>query len=149
LPGAILADRPARSGVLELAHLERALGVHYQSLGRLEDAEPLLRRAAGTLEAALGPDSPDVAAAAHQLGMLMASGGAVEEAEALYRQALAIRRRVLGERHPAVAATLHNLAVLCESSGRPEEAHELWLEAGASFHTDHGGTADNDDGRAR
>ncbi|MEW6471475.1 MAG: tetratricopeptide repeat protein [Actinomycetota bacterium] len=141
----IFGERPTRSGVLEVAHLERALGVHYQKIGRLDEAEPLLRRAVDAMEAALGPESADVAAASHQLAVLMASNGQVAEAEGWYRRALAIRRRVLGDGHPAVAATLHNLAVLCESLGRSEEAHQLWAEAGASFTRNTGGATKHDD----
>jgi hypothetical protein len=59
-------------------------------------------------EALLGPDHPEVALTANNLGVLLKARGDDDEARALYRRALAIFERVLGPGHPHTVTCREN-----------------------------------------
>ena len=92
---------------------------------RLEEAEPLMRRALEIDEAALGKWHPIVAVLLNNLAMLLKDTNRLEEAESLARRALEIDEVALGERHPTVAVDLNNLALLLKDTNRLEEAESL------------------------
>ena len=106
-----------------------ALGSLLAAQGRYEEAEPLLRLALDSFEAAAGPESFDVACVAERLGSLLAATGRPDEAMALYRKALMIKERMFGNSHSALTTTMHNLAVVCEGNGHVDEARALWARA--------------------
>jgi tetratricopeptide (TPR) repeat protein len=62
-------------------------------LGRHEDAEPHYREALAARAAALGPDDPEVASTAHNLGACLGNLGQHAEALAFHKQALHGRER--------------------------------------------------------
>ena len=97
-----------------------------KALGRLDEAEALLRHALPILERELGPDHPEVAGAWNNLGGTLAD---LDEATAAYECALAAKERTLGPAHPALAITLNNLGVNARRRGRAEEAEAYYRRA--------------------
>ena len=81
-------------------------------LGRVTEAEPLLRRALAIQEAALGPDHPNTAYSLSNLALVLRDLGRVAEAEPLLIRALAIRERTLGPDHPFTRSVRKDLAEL-------------------------------------
>jgi tetratricopeptide (TPR) repeat protein len=77
-----------------------------------EDAFESFGEALATFERALGPDHPDVASAALNVGSAAFSRGAVDDARAAFERALEIQRRTYGPAHPALARSLNNLAAV-------------------------------------
>jgi tetratricopeptide (TPR) repeat protein len=71
-----------------------------QAQGRLDEAEPLYRRALAIKEKLLGNDHPDTALTLHNLAVLCADLGRPGEAESLYCRALTTFTAVLGPDHP-------------------------------------------------
>ena len=59
------------------------IGVLLLDMGKLEDAEPLLRRALEGREATLGKSHPDTLTSINNLGTLLQAMGKLEDAEAL------------------------------------------------------------------
>ena len=96
---------------------------------RLEEAEPLLRRALEIDEGAYGERHPTVAILLNNLAMLLRDTNRHEEAESLLRRALEIDAVAYGERHPTVAVDLNNLALLLNDTDRLEEAEPLLRRA--------------------
>ncbi|HYH46558.1 MAG TPA: serine/threonine-protein kinase, partial [Thermoanaerobaculia bacterium] len=94
------------------ADLLDALGVSYRSLGRSEEAAPLLRQALALRQQELGSEHVLVAESLHNLANVERSLGRPGEAERLIRQALAIQRRALPRGHKDLARGLNNLASL-------------------------------------
>lgn len=98
----------------------------YRAQGQYAQAEPLLRRALGIFEKALGPNYPDVALSLNNLALLYHAQGQYAQAEALFRRALAILETALGpDPHPDVATSLKNLAALYRAMKRDDEAEPL------------------------
>ena len=121
-----------------------------QATNRLEEAEPLMRRALTIDEKSLGPERPEVAkCAAHSpstrrasgtehpevaidlknLAVLLQGTNRMAEAEPLMRRALAIDEKSLGPEHPEVARNLNNLAQLLKATNRLAEAEPLMHRA--------------------
>ena len=71
-------------GAGTLASIEHLAGC-LRAQGRLEEAEPLCRRALGGSEKKLGPEHPDTSASINNLAVLLMSQGRLEEAEPLYQ----------------------------------------------------------------
>ncbi|RFP55500.1 MAG: tetratricopeptide repeat protein, partial [Limnothrix sp. CACIAM 69d] len=80
----------------DLATSLNNLAYLYESQGRYEAAEPLLRRSLEIRERVLGADHPATATSLNNLAELYRSQGRYEAAEPLYRRALEIREQVLG-----------------------------------------------------
>ena len=96
---------------------------------RIEEAEPLMRRALEIDEAVLGEQHPNVAIHLNNLAQVLKGTNRIEEAEPLMRRALEIDVAVLGEQHPTVAIHLNNLASLLGDTNRIEEAEPLMRRA--------------------
>ena len=97
-----------------------------KGLGRVDEAEALLRHALPILERELGPDHPEVAGAWNNLAGTL---GDLEEAATAYHRALAAKERTLGPEHPALAITLNNLGVNARRRDRPAEAEAYYRRA--------------------
>lgn len=83
--------------------------------GRLHEAELAARRLVDLLDAAVGRNHPDHAAALSNLALLLQKQGDLDAAEPLLRQVAAVRSTTLGANHPDHATALNNLALLlCE-----------------------------------
>ena len=100
-----------------------------QETNRIEDAEPLMRRALEIDEAALGKRHPTVAICLNNLAILLQDTHRIEEAEPLMRRALDIDEAAFDEQHPTVAIDLNNLATLLQDTNRLEEAEPLMRRA--------------------
>jgi tetratricopeptide (TPR) repeat protein len=131
------AREAAREGIGRLQEsgspMEGALvsmrGAAEVALGFLKEAETSFRWALETLEKALGPNHPDVAASLSNLAGLYDAQGRYAEAEPLLRRALGVWEKTLGPDHPHMAISLHNLAALYLRQGRYAEAEPLLRRA--------------------
>ena len=96
---------------------------------RLEEAEPLMRRALEIGEAAFGKHHRTIAPLLNSLAMLLLDTSRAEEAESLMRRALEIEEAAFGKQHSAVAVCLGNLAILLRNTDRIREAEPLMRRA--------------------
>jgi len=123
------------------ARLMNNLGQLLDAKARLDEAEPLMRRALAIDEKSLGPEHPNVATDLNNLAQLLQATNRLDEAEPLMQRALAIDENSLGPEHPQVAVTLSNLAVLLKATNRLVEAEPLTRRALAisekSFGSEH------------
>ena len=85
------------------------------------------------LEAALGPEHPEVAAVWHNLGGIRHASGDLATAERFARHGLTIRLAALGDDDLAVAADRAALAPIVDGLGRHDEADTLIRQALAVF----------------
>lgn len=85
--------------------------------GKLDEAEPLYRKAVEIGESVLGPDHPDLATWLNNLATLVRDRGDLDAAEPLQRRALSIGEKVLGPAHPDLGAQIINLASLLAARG--------------------------------
>ena len=90
---------------------------------------PLFERAFESQERFLGPDHPEVAAAATNLANVLSHTGENELARPLYERALSIWEKSLGADHPKVATGLVNLARLYLRTGDYHDASPLLARA--------------------
>ncbi len=121
------------------ARLLRVLGNTYSSLGRYDEAQPLLERALAQRRTLWGDEHESVAQSANELALLLVQQGDYPAAESLLREALAVQRRLLGEDDPEVAHTLNNLAGVLLYDGDYAEAELLFREVLARRQALHGG----------
>ncbi|CAN0084896.1 unnamed protein product [Ectocarpus sp. 12 AP-2014] len=70
-----------------------------RAAGKLEEAEPLQRRAVEIGEQVLGPNSPDLATWVNNLGRLLMARKKLEEAEKVQERAVTIAENVYGPHH--------------------------------------------------
>jgi len=116
-------DSPGKSTALNnLAQL-------LQKTNRLQEAEPLMRRALQIHQAAFGEKDPTIALLLSNLAQLLQEANRLQEAEPLMRQALQIHQAAFGEEDPSVARDLNNLASLLQRTDRLEEAEPLMRRA--------------------
>ena len=104
------------------ADLLDALGVAYRSLGRTEEAGPILEEALALRRRALGEQHVQVAESLHNLANVERQLKHLDKAERLTRQALAIQRQAFQKGHRDLARGLNNLASLL---GEKAEAAEV------------------------
>lgn len=94
-----------------------------QDTSRLEEAEPLLRRALEIDEATFGEQHPTVAIDLSNLAMLLLDTNRLEEAEPLMRRSLEILdffRRQSGHEHPSFQRVKANYRTLQRTIDRDE-----------------------------
>jgi tetratricopeptide (TPR) repeat protein len=106
----ILADTDAKAGPHSLRHADilSAFGVELYKADHENAALPYLERAVDAYRQALGPDSPEVAVALHDVANLrldLQPDAAPPELIATVREALRIRRLKLGENNAETAVT--------------------------------------------
>src|SRR5262249_29485025 len=111
------------SFALSLHNLGRDLSVR----GKLEEAEPLVRRALAIKRRILGRDHSDVALSLLVLGRIRLDAGDPADAEGHYCEALAIQRKAFGD-HPLVASALTGIASASAQRGG-SDAEALYVEA--------------------
>ena len=90
--------------------------------GKLDEADPLARRAVELYRERLGPDHPRFAAALKALSAIESARGQDSDALAHARQALSIDEKAVGESSAVVADDLIGLASLQERAGNWKEA---------------------------
>jgi tetratricopeptide (TPR) repeat protein len=115
------------------------------SVGRIQDAEPVLREAMTICRSTWGPRHARVSTAEWLLGDALSKKGAFDEAEPLLQDALSIRREVYGPEHPHVALVLTSIGNQRLAQGRFAEAEAAYGQAlsirRASFGERHAGVA--------
>ena len=124
-----LMERRIRLVATALNNLAQLL----QATNRLDEAEPLMRRALAIDEHSYGAEHPDVARDLNNLGQLLQATNRLDEAEPLLRRALAIDEHSYGAEHPEVATDLNNLGSLLQATNRLDEAEPLLRRALAIF----------------
>ena len=101
----------------------------YRSEGKLDQAEPLYRRALAIQEHLAGSDHPDLADLLYNLATVVSRQGRYDEAETLFKRALAMKEKTTGPDSPEVASTLNNLAIVYANQARYAEAEPLFARA--------------------
>jgi len=109
--------------------LMNSLGILQSAKARLQEAEPLYRRALAIGAAIYRPDDPKVAAVLNNLAELLCATDQIAEAEQLLRRSLGIYEANYGADHSMVAASLNNFAELLSATNRFDEAEPLYRRA--------------------
>jgi hypothetical protein len=92
-----------------------------RATNRLDEAEPLFRRALAIDERSFGPDHPTVAIDLNNLALLLEATNRLVEAEPVYRRAVQILiefQRRTGHEHPDFRAVRANYVDLLEALGK-------------------------------
>lgn len=108
------------------AELYHTLGGIYQKLGRLDEAESMLRMA---LDRRRGGAARGGAESRVALGLLRVDQARLDEAEKLIRDALAQSRREMPAGHPAIASATDALGRVLGEQGKYAEAIPILEEA--------------------
>lgn len=111
------------------SELYQNLGTIYQNLGKLDQADSLLRNALEERKSVFGADSAEAGETLVALGLLRDAQGQFEEAERLVRQGLEIDKRKLPPGHPALARTTTALGKVLEDRGAYNSAIRVLEEA--------------------
>jgi len=133
----ILAARADDSGAAS-GRLHFDLGVCRLRLGQLAEAEYRLRRAVNLIDAAIGPKSPEGAAAREGLATVLIAQGNMIEAEEILDAALATRTALWGPGHPQTLRTLDLLASVHWLDGKPQQALDLYVQVMSGLRAIHG-----------
>jgi tetratricopeptide (TPR) repeat protein len=105
------------------------LAMLLKDTNRLDEAEPMMRRALKIAEVTFGKDHPRTAGDLNNLAQLLKATNRLDEAEPMIRRALEITEASLGKDHPEVAVRLNNLALLLKDTNRLEEAEPMMRRA--------------------
>ena len=105
------------------------LGSTYASMGRTQEAEPLLKHSLEIKEKVLGADNPELAPILGNLSALYSQQGRYGEAQPLQERQLAIHEKLYGHDHPQVALDLNNLARNHSVQGNANTAEGLFKRA--------------------
>jgi len=111
------------------AGVRTTIGDTFVSLGRYEDALPVLRRALEIRRANYPEGSLEIAQSLDRLADPLSLLSNLKEAEQLLREALAMRRRALPASDPSVGTAMNNLAQILHLRGNYGEAESLLREA--------------------
>jgi serine/threonine-protein kinase len=111
------------------ARMLGVLGRVNRSLGRYDQAKPLLEEALELQRAAYGPTHLAVAASMLDLAELLLTRGEDEAAEPLFREALALHLELNGGADLDLARSLEGLARIVRRQDRASEAESLFYEA--------------------
>ena len=111
------------------AELYQTLGNIYQKLGKLAEADPLLRSSLERRQAIGGAENHNVADSLIALGLLRLDQGKAAEAERLVRQGLDMNRRLLPPQDPDLARGQYALGRVLEDRGAYDQAVKVLDEA--------------------
>jgi serine/threonine-protein kinase len=111
------------------AELYQTLGGIYQNLGKLEQADKLLRTSLEQRKSLFGSDHPAVAESLVGLGLLRDAQAQYDDAEKLVRDGLEMSKRHLQPNHPAVAKATSSLGKVLEDRGEYDKAIQVLEEA--------------------
>jgi tetratricopeptide (TPR) repeat protein len=111
----------------------------YERAGDAGRALEVIQRARPLLEAAYGPEHPDLATLLNNTGLVLGSTGRLEEAVRTFRRGEEIATKLAGPDHLLVGLTVGNSAETLNKLGRYEEARvaseralAIWRRSGAS-----------------
>jgi serine/threonine protein kinase len=105
--------------------LLETLGTTYRGLGLYDRSMTILTKARGVLEAAVGPDHPDMLRTRDSLAVAYGKSGRLPEAIALEETTLKLMENKLGPDHPNTLVSRSNLAMAYQEAGRTEKAIAL------------------------
>jgi tetratricopeptide (TPR) repeat protein len=111
------------------ASIKRTIGSVYLGLGRIEDADTLVRSALAETIARTGPSSDETADGYQNLGVLYHRQGKFDSAVTAIERSLAIRRRLHGGSDSTVAGGLLDLADAYNEKGDLPRADSAGMEA--------------------
>ncbi len=111
------------------ASVKRTIGSVYLRLGRIPEADTLLRAALAERLRLTGAESEESAESFSDLGMLYLAQGKLDSAETTTELALAIRRRLFGARDTMVASSLIDLSDVTSDLGQRGRSDSLTREA--------------------
>jgi tetratricopeptide (TPR) repeat protein len=123
---------PARESPYTLA-TQAVLAWVLKDLGRLDEAERLLREVLAARRKLPGRDDLDLAGTLAELGSLLTKGGRAKEAEPLLRECLAIREKKLPSGHWRIAAARSLLGGSLAGQEKFGEAEPLLLAGYEAF----------------
>ncbi|KAF5831727.1 hypothetical protein DUNSADRAFT_12674, partial [Dunaliella salina] len=98
-------------------------------LGKLEEAEDLIRKNLDARQKVLGLDHPDSITSVSTLADCLSRQGKYNEAEILYRECLAARQDVLGPNHLSSIASKNTLANCLSRRGKWGDAEYLYRQS--------------------
>ena len=119
--GLALSRRVRPAGHRDVAVATTALGRVLEGRAAYADAIKVMREALA-LHTAIDSASPDVAAAATQLGNDYFYSGDYANADSLFNRSLTVARNLYGERHPLVADALINIGAVHFQRGEWKDA---------------------------
>jgi tetratricopeptide (TPR) repeat protein len=111
------------------AELLEVIGSVYQSLGKFNEARPLVERAVEIRRREYGEMHAEVGESLSRLGDIMTAQGKYSEARETLEKALAINEAVAGRESAATATSLHLLAAVLVDLGDPARGRELFEQA--------------------
>ena len=111
------------------AGVRTTIGDTFVSLGRYEDALPVLRRALEIRKANYPEGSLEIAQSMDRLAEPLSLVSKHGEAVHLLRESLAIRRRALPANDPSVGTAMNNLAQSLQLQGAYEQAESILRES--------------------
>jgi tetratricopeptide (TPR) repeat protein len=123
-----IAQKTKPHDELAIAHALDNLGRHLLSVEKLEEAEPLLRKALGIKVRLLSEDDLSLAESLNALADLHQAQGKYNSTEILLDKTLAVRQRRLGKNDLVVAETRKALATVQRRNGKPIAASKHWPE---------------------
>ncbi len=112
-----------------LLNVRENLGKVLTSLGRFDEAIPLLRANADSFRQLLGDQHPSLANALHQLASALRQSGDAKAAILVFREALSLYARNYGDNHSNVATALTGLAQALGAEGSHEQAIAALMRA--------------------
>lgn len=120
-----------RAGVTDerLGKTYHRLGSTYLAWGKLEESEPLLRKALKLNSNALGSENPELLKTLNNLGKLYMAQGNWTNAKPMLTRAVSIGEESLGKTHPELIVPLINLGILHYEQAKFDEAEEYWEDA--------------------
>lgn len=98
-------------------------------MGKGDNVESLLKRAAEIFRSRLGSESPAYAKSISDLGNFYRHNARYAEAEPPLVEALSLREKILGVNHPLYVQSQEDLAILYWKNQQPDKAYVLYQEA--------------------
>jgi tetratricopeptide (TPR) repeat protein len=147
------AEQPLRAALAQLnpedpdnfrtlLRVRLCLGQVLTSLGRFDEALPLLRANAAATRRLYGDEHPVLADALHQLGAVMRQSGDAKSAIPIFQEALEIYERKYGPEHSFTATALTSLGQALSASGQHQpaidalaRAHDIYVKTMGPGHT--------------
>ena len=110
-----------------ICKLMNMLGLIYMGQGRIQDAEPFLKKCLHMQTSTLGPRHRETLRSMNRLAVLFSQQGKYDAAEKLHLDCFDNRIACLGAEHPSTLTSIFNLAGVYYSQGRPKLAEELYV----------------------
>ena len=141
LPHALsAATHSERLGVAleSTGRLLNGAGLYLLHLGQLGEAEQVAKRALAIAEKVYGPDHPNVASYANNIGQILQAQGDLAGALRYTQRALAIDEKVYGPDHPNVATDANNIGQILQDQGDLAVAVQYIQRAHRILHATYG-----------